>query len=125
MTKIKIGIVTAWGECGMGYVAKNWIYTIEKYPNGACKVVANIDWDRCIADMDLDRSGMPKGVFDSAGNFNFDLYDSLHSLYNYSNMNKYIVSKTFYHQNGQIILESKYQNGQKEGKWIYHNFDVP
>ena len=29
--KIKIGIVTAWGECGMGYIAKNWIYTIEKF----------------------------------------------------------------------------------------------
>ena len=33
MTKKKIGIVTAWGECGMGYIAKNWIYTINKYPD--------------------------------------------------------------------------------------------
>ena len=32
MQKTKIGIVTAWGECGMGYIAKNWVYTIEKYP---------------------------------------------------------------------------------------------
>ena len=33
MKKNKIGIVTAWGECGMGYIAKNWIYTIKKYPD--------------------------------------------------------------------------------------------
>ena len=31
MKKKKIGLVTAWGECGMGYVAKNWIYTFDKY----------------------------------------------------------------------------------------------
>ncbi|MDP7027979.1 MAG: glycosyltransferase [Candidatus Marinimicrobia bacterium] len=31
MKKINIGIVTAWGECGMGYIAKNWVYTLEKY----------------------------------------------------------------------------------------------
>ncbi len=29
---IKIGLVTAWGECGMGYLAKNWVYTFRKYP---------------------------------------------------------------------------------------------
>ena len=28
---IKVGLVTAWGECGMGYIAKNWIYTLDKY----------------------------------------------------------------------------------------------
>ena len=33
MKKNKIGIVTAWGECGMGYIAKNWIYTLNKYPD--------------------------------------------------------------------------------------------
>ena len=33
MQKTKIGIVTAWGECGMGYIANNWIYTIQKYPD--------------------------------------------------------------------------------------------
>ena len=33
MIKNKIGIVTAWGECGMGYIAKNWIYTLEKFPD--------------------------------------------------------------------------------------------
>ena len=32
MSKIKIGLVTAWGECGMGYVARNWTYTFDKYP---------------------------------------------------------------------------------------------
>ena len=32
MKKTKIGIVTTWGDCGMGYIAKNWIYTIEKFP---------------------------------------------------------------------------------------------
>ena len=33
MTKIKVGLVTAWGECGMGYIAKNWVYTFNKYPD--------------------------------------------------------------------------------------------
>lgn len=32
MDKIKVGLVTAWGECGMGYLAKNWVYTFDKYP---------------------------------------------------------------------------------------------
>ena len=27
----KIGLVTAWGECGMGYLAKNWVYTLNKF----------------------------------------------------------------------------------------------
>ena len=31
MSKTRIGLVTAWGECGMGYVARNWIYTINKF----------------------------------------------------------------------------------------------
>jgi len=31
MSKTRVGIVTAWGECGMGYVARNWIYTINKF----------------------------------------------------------------------------------------------
>jgi len=31
MNKKRIGIVTAWGECGMGYIAKNWTYTLDKY----------------------------------------------------------------------------------------------
>ena len=31
MKKIKIGLVTAWGECGMGYLAKNWVYTLNKF----------------------------------------------------------------------------------------------
>ena len=31
MAKKRIGIVTAWGECGMGYIAKNWTYTLDKY----------------------------------------------------------------------------------------------
>ena len=31
MSKIRVGLVTAWGECGMGYVAKNWVYTFKKY----------------------------------------------------------------------------------------------
>ena len=31
MKKRKIGLVTAWGECGMGYVAKNWVHTFNKY----------------------------------------------------------------------------------------------
>ena len=30
--KIKVGLVTAWGECGMGYLAKNWVYTLNKFP---------------------------------------------------------------------------------------------
>ena len=29
--KKKIGLVTAWGECGMGYVAKNWVHTFNKH----------------------------------------------------------------------------------------------
>ena len=33
MSKTKIGLVTAWGECGMGYVARNWVYTFNKFPN--------------------------------------------------------------------------------------------
>ena len=33
MAKIKLGLVTAWGECGMGYLAKNWVYTFDKYPD--------------------------------------------------------------------------------------------
>ena len=33
MKKKKIGLVTAWGECGMGYVAKNWVHTFKKYQN--------------------------------------------------------------------------------------------
>ena len=32
MSKINVGLVTAWGECGMGYLAKNWVYTLDKYP---------------------------------------------------------------------------------------------
>ena len=31
MKKIKLGLVTAWGECGMGYLAKNWVYTFDKH----------------------------------------------------------------------------------------------
>ena len=27
----KIGLVTAWGECGMGYLAKNWVHTLNKF----------------------------------------------------------------------------------------------
>ena len=30
MNKIRLGLVTAWGECGMGYVARNWVYTFNK-----------------------------------------------------------------------------------------------
>ena len=30
--KIRLGLVTAWGECGMGYLAKNWVYTFNKHP---------------------------------------------------------------------------------------------
>jgi len=33
MPKRRVGLVTAWGECGMGYLARNWIYTFEKYPD--------------------------------------------------------------------------------------------
>jgi len=33
MAKIKLGLVTAWGECGMGYLAKNWVYTFDKHPD--------------------------------------------------------------------------------------------
>ena len=31
MKKIRVGLVTAWGECGMGYLAKNWVYTLNKF----------------------------------------------------------------------------------------------
>ena len=31
MSKIRVGLVTAWGECGMGYVARNWVYTFNKF----------------------------------------------------------------------------------------------
>ena len=31
MKKKRIGLVTAWGECGMGYLAKNWVYTLNKF----------------------------------------------------------------------------------------------
>ena len=31
MSKIRVGLVTAWGECGMGYVARNWSYTFDKF----------------------------------------------------------------------------------------------
>ena len=31
MSKVRIGLVTAWGECGMGYVARNWIHTFNKF----------------------------------------------------------------------------------------------
>ena len=47
-------------------------FTIEKYPNGACKVVANIDWNKYISDMDVNRRGIPKRTIDSDGNINFD-----------------------------------------------------
>jgi 1,2-diacylglycerol 3-alpha-glucosyltransferase len=33
MKKIKVGVVTAWAECGMGYLAKNWIHTLDKHPD--------------------------------------------------------------------------------------------
>ena len=33
MNSIRLGLVTAWGECGMGYIAKNWIHTFNKYPD--------------------------------------------------------------------------------------------
>tara|TARA_B100000945_G_scaffold320527_1_gene330875 strand:+ start:2492 stop:3616 length:1125 start_codon:yes stop_codon:yes gene_type:complete len=33
MSKTKVGLVTAWGECGMGYVARNWVYTFNKFPD--------------------------------------------------------------------------------------------
>ncbi len=29
MSKVRVGLVTAWGECGMGYLARNWVYTFE------------------------------------------------------------------------------------------------
>lgn len=29
--RIKVGLVTAWGECGMGHLAKNWVYTFDKH----------------------------------------------------------------------------------------------
>ena len=31
MSKVRVGLVTAWGECGMGYLARNWVYTFEKF----------------------------------------------------------------------------------------------
>ena len=31
MPKLRVGLVTAWAECGMGYVARNWVYTFEKH----------------------------------------------------------------------------------------------
>ncbi len=30
MRKWRVGLVTAWAECGMGYLAKNWVYTFRK-----------------------------------------------------------------------------------------------
>jgi len=33
MNNARVGLVTAWGECGMGYIAKNWVYTFDKYPD--------------------------------------------------------------------------------------------
>jgi len=33
MKKNHVGLVTAWGECGMGYIAKNWIHTFNKHPD--------------------------------------------------------------------------------------------
>lgn len=33
MNKIRVGLVTAWAECGMGYLAKNWVYTFDKHPD--------------------------------------------------------------------------------------------
>ena len=31
MNKVRVGLVTAWGECGMGYLAKNWAHTFDKH----------------------------------------------------------------------------------------------
>lgn len=31
-SKVRVGLVTAWGECGMGYLAKNWVNTFDRYP---------------------------------------------------------------------------------------------
>lgn len=30
MPKLRLGLVTAWAECGMGYLAKNWVHTFNK-----------------------------------------------------------------------------------------------
>ncbi len=30
MSKLRVGLVTAWAECGMGYLAKNWVHTFDK-----------------------------------------------------------------------------------------------
>ncbi len=32
MARLRVGLVTAWAECGMGYLARNWVYTFEKHP---------------------------------------------------------------------------------------------
>ena len=45
-------------------------FTIEKYQNEACKVVANIDWNKYISDMDVNRRGIPKRTIDFDGNIN-------------------------------------------------------
>ena len=29
----RVGIVTAWAECGMGHIARNWIHTFDKHPD--------------------------------------------------------------------------------------------
>lgn len=31
-SKVRVGLVTAWGECGMGYLARNWVNTFDRYP---------------------------------------------------------------------------------------------
>ena len=31
MKKNKLGLVTAWAECGISYIAKNWVHTLNKY----------------------------------------------------------------------------------------------
>ena len=33
MNKVRVGLVTAWGECGMGYLARNWVHTFDKHPD--------------------------------------------------------------------------------------------
>ena len=33
MKRVHVGIVTAWAECGMGHIARNWIHTLNKYPD--------------------------------------------------------------------------------------------
>lgn len=30
MKRLRVGLVTAWAECGMGYLAKNWVHTFDK-----------------------------------------------------------------------------------------------